>query len=122
MTPRTLTLFVEAVHQHRDRTAEMRHDELDVRIAVGDLLGDHMQHEGRILERGADRTAVVVIDDERGADGAASRVHEQDGAAPVHLGIERFELGLGDRAAETHDIHVDADAAKLVEAALHLLQ
>ena len=50
------------------------------------------------------------------------RVHEQHGAAPVHLGVERLELGLGDRAAEADDVHVDADAAQLVEAALHLLQ
>jgi hypothetical protein len=49
-------------------------------------------------------------------------MHEQHGAAPVHLGIERLELGLGDRAPEADDVHVDPDAAELVEAALHLLQ
>ena len=47
---------------------------------------------------------------------------EQDRAAPVHLRIDRLELGLGDRAVEADDVHVDADAAQLVKAALHLLQ
>jgi hypothetical protein len=27
-------------------------------------------------------------------------MHEQDRASPVHLGIDRFELGFGDRASE----------------------
>src|SRR4029077_2546798 len=49
-----LTLFVETVHQHRDRAAEMGHDEFYSRIAVRDLLSDHMQHKSRVLERGAD--------------------------------------------------------------------
>ena len=38
----------------------------------------------------------------------------------MHLGIDRLELGLGDRAIEADDVHIDADAAELVEAALHL--
>ena len=122
MPARALPLLVEAVEQHRNGSAQMRHDELDVRIAVGDLLGDHVQDESRVLERGADRRAPFVIDDERRADPAPRRMHEEDGAAPVHLGIERLELGLGDRPVETGDVHVDADAAELVEPALHLLQ
>ena len=60
-----LALFVEAIEQHRDRAAEMRHDEFDVRIAVGDLLGDHVQYKSGVLERGADRRAIAVIDDKR---------------------------------------------------------
>ena len=47
---------------------------------------------------------------------------EQDCAAPVHLGIDRFELRLGDRAAEAGDVHVHANAAELIETALHLAQ
>ena len=117
-----LALFVEAVEQHRDGAAQMRHDEFDVRVAVRDLLGDHVQHKGRVLQRGADRSPEIVIDDERRADPGSGRMDEQDRAAPVHLGIDRLELGLGDRAVEADDVHVDADAAELVEAALHLFQ
>ena len=100
----------------------MRHNEFDVRIAVRDLLGDHMQYKGRVLERGADGPPVVVVNDKRRADSRSCRVHEQHGTAPVHLGVDRLELGFGDRATETDDVHVDADAAQLIEAALHLLQ
>jgi hypothetical protein len=49
-------------------------------------------------------------------------MHEQDAAAPVHLRVDRLELRLGNRVTETGDIQVDADAAELVKAALHLAQ
>ena len=49
-------------------------------------------------------------------------MHEQDRTAPVHLGIDRLELGLGDRASEARDVHVDPDAPKLIEPSLHLAQ
>src|SRR5205085_5546734 len=98
VTARILPLLVEPVEQHRYRPAEMRHDELDIGIAVRDLLGDHVQNEGRVLERGADRRAVVVIDNEVRADPRSGRVHKQYRAAPVHLGVDRLELGFGDRA------------------------
>ena len=64
MAAPALALLVEAVQQHRHRAAEMRHDEFDVRITVRDLLGDHVQYKGRVFERGSDRRAPAVIDDE----------------------------------------------------------
>ncbi len=78
MASRALPLFVETVHEHRDRAAEMRHDEFNSRVTVGDLLCNHMEHESRVLKRGADRPAIVIIDDEGRADGAAGWIaHEQ---------------------------------------------
>ena len=65
MASRALPLFVEAVHQHRDLAAEMGHDEFNSRVTVGDLLSDHMQHESRILERGADRPPSLHFKDGR---------------------------------------------------------
>jgi len=99
----------------------MRHDEFDVRVAVRDLLGDHVQHKARVFQRSADRRGELVVVDERRADAVGRRMHEQDRAAPVQLGIDRLELRFGDRAGEARDVHVDPDAAKLVEAALHLI-
>ena len=63
MTALALALLVEAIQEHRDRPAQMRHDEFDVRIAVRDLLGDHVQYEGRVLERGTDGPPIVVVND-----------------------------------------------------------
>src|SRR5207302_3779413 len=100
----------------------MRHDEFDVRVTVRDLLGDHVQYESRVLERGADRSAVAVIDNERRANAGARWMYEENSAAAVHLGIDRLELGFGDGPVEADDVHVDADAAQLVEPALHFLQ
>jgi hypothetical protein len=86
------------------------------------MLGyDHVQDKGCVFERGADRRAPAVVDDEWRADPRAGRMHEQYRTAPVHLGIDRLELGLGDRAAEANDVHIDTNAAQLVETALHLL-
>ena len=81
-----------------------------------------MKDKRRVFERGPNRACVAVTGDERRADAGAGGMHEQDGAAPVHLGVDRLELGFGDRAIETNDVHVDANAAQLVKAALHLLQ
>src|SRR5262249_10258749 len=47
---RALTLLVEAVHQHRDRPAEVRGDGFAVWISVRDLLRDHVQYESRVFE------------------------------------------------------------------------
>ena len=91
-----LSLLVEAVEQHRDWAAQMRHDEFDIRVAVWDLLGDHVQDKGCVFERGADRRTPAVVDDEGRADPGSRRVHEEHRAATVHLSIDRLELGLGD--------------------------
>ena len=65
MAALALTLLVEAVQQHRNRPAQMRDNEFDVRIAVRDLFGDHMQDERRILERSPDRGAKTILGYER---------------------------------------------------------
>src|SRR5271163_1291377 len=100
----------------------MRDDKADLRIAVWDLFGDHVQHKGRVLERGADRGTKAVFGDERRADAGAGRMDEQDRTAPVHLRVDRLELGFGDRPVQADDVHVDADTAQLVEPTLHLAQ
>jgi hypothetical protein len=66
--------------------------------------------------------APAVIDDEGRTDPGAGRMNEKDHAAPVHLFVDRLELGLGDRAIEADDVHVDPDAAQLIETALHLFE
>jgi hypothetical protein len=81
-----------------------------------------MQHKARILERGADRRGEFVIVDKRRADAVGRRMNKEDRAAPVQFGVDRLELGLGDRAVEAGDVHVDADTAELIETALHLLE
>jgi hypothetical protein len=58
----------------------MRHDEFDVRIAVRDLPGNHVQYKDRVFERGADGGAKPVFGDDRRADAGIGRVHEQDRA------------------------------------------
>jgi hypothetical protein len=52
----------------------MRHDELDVGIAVRNLPGDQVEDKGRVLERGADRGGVFVVVDEWRADAGDRRV------------------------------------------------
>jgi hypothetical protein len=46
-------------------------------------------------------------------------MHEQNRAAPVHLGIDRLELRLGDRPPEARDVHVDPAAAEFVQPTRH---
>ncbi len=91
-------------------------------IAMWNLLRDHVRHEHRVLDRVADRRAEPPVVDHRRAHPCHGRMHEQDGAAAVHLGVKRLELGFRHRAAEAGDVHVHADAAQFVQPARHLAQ
>ena len=117
-----LTLLVQPIQQHGNEPAEMRHDEFNVGVAIRDLLGNHVQDKGRILERRADRGTETIIVDEGRADAGSRRMDEENRAAPVHLGIDRLEFGLGDRTVEADDVHIDADAPQLIEPAFHLAE
>jgi len=117
-----LPLLVEPIQQHGNEPAEMRHDEFNVGVAIRDLLGNHVQDKGRILERRADRGTETIIVDEGRADAGSRRMDKQDGAAPVHLGVDRLELAFGDRPVQADDVHIDADAVQLIEPAFHFTQ
>ena len=48
-------LLIEPVQQHRYRSAQMRHDETDLRITGWNLARDHVPDEHRVLDGVADR-------------------------------------------------------------------
>ena len=94
----------------------MRGDELEVGIAVEEAVEDHPGHGERRVEHEADRPAQVELAHvhEVGA-GRLARMHQDGQGAPVDLGPDRCERGLGQ--APPGDVGDDHDADRALVAA-----
>ena len=115
-------LVVQSPQQHGCRSAEVRHDVLDVWKAVRNPTRDELHDECAILHRSADCPAHLVIVDQGRAQAVEGRVIEQNRPAPVHLRVQRLELFFGARAVEHGQAHADPGHAKVVQPALDLPQ
>jgi hypothetical protein len=82
------------LQQHRQRSAEVRVDDLDVRVAGRNAVGDQVHDRDRVLDRRAGHPGQLVIADQRRAGAVAGRVQVQHRAPAVQLGEDRLEVGL----------------------------
>jgi hypothetical protein len=112
-------LVVGSLQDHRQRSAEVRVDDLHVRIAGRDAVRDQVHDRDRVLDWRADHPGQVVVADQRRAGAVARWVQVQHRAPAVQLGEDRLVLGLDQRAPQDGGVHRHPGHAQLVKSPAH---
>jgi len=112
-------VIVGAKGDHRQRTAQMRADDLHRGIPLQVSRGDQLHRGDGVLEGRAGHPGDVMLADQWRARAVARRVQIQDGAPPIEFGEHGLEIRFGDRTIPDAGVHGEADHAQFIHRTPH---